>query len=127
MKYVLALFLLLVPLSAQAEELYTPQPQCADIKNETDGKVFVAIRTDFYAKPDGTRSYYETVLHLDPGKFQQVCAKGPFFPDYKVLLMVKSLLPLFDCKTKMQGTIAVRSRPAKDNPEAHDYYATCVD
>ncbi len=125
MKYLLALLFLIVPVSAQAGELYSPEPQCAIIHNETKGTAFVAIRTDFYAKPDGSKSYYEEVLHLKPDEKRQVCAKGPFYEGYKVSLIVKSLFPLYDCKTKLAGTIPVRE---KLKPEGgRDVYAVCVD
>lgn len=115
----------MIPFSAQAEELYSKQPQCAMIKNETQAKAFVSIRTDFYTKPDGKRSYYEEVLHLDPDAKREVCAKGPFLPDYKVYLVIKSFVPLFDCKTKLKGNIFIRDLP--NDHGGNDIYATCKD
>ena len=125
MKYFLALLFLLIPVSAQAAELYSPQPKCAVIRNETKDKTFVAIRTDFYTKPDGARSYYEEIMHLKPDEERQVCAKGPFYDGYKVNLIIKSLFPLFDCKTKLEGTIPVREKPTPSG--GRDFYAVCVD
>lgn len=124
MRYLLAL-LILFALPVQAAELYSDQPYCADIRNEAKGKVFVAIRTAFYTKPDGARSYYEEIVHLDPGQERQICAKGPFYPDYKVSLTIKSLFPLFDCQTKLSGTIPIREKPTPGG--GRDFYAVCVD
>lgn len=124
MKYALVLLFLIVPFAAKAEDLYTNDPQCAIIKNETDSNEFVAIRTDFYTKLDGKRSYYEEVLHLNPGNMQQVCAKGPFYPGYKVTLTVKSFFPLFDCQTRLEGTIAIHDKPSETG--GRTVWADCV-
>ena len=123
MKYVIALMILLLPSLAQAEELYSEQPKCAVIKNETASNAFVGIRTDFYMKDDGKRSYYESVVFLEPGKERELCVKGPFFPDYKVTLSVKSFFPLFRCQTKLEGTIAVHEKRTGDN---RTVWADCV-
>lgn len=127
MKYLFALVLLLVPFTANAADIYTNDPQCAVIKNETTKNAFVAIRTDFYVKPDGKKSYYEEVLHLDPGNMQQVCAKGPFLPGYKVHLIIKSFFPLFDCQTRLEGEIPIRDKPSETDSAGRDVYAVCVD
>ncbi len=126
MRYCLALVLLMLSFPAQAEELYSPQAQCALIKNAMTTSASVAIRTDFYTKPDGKRSYYEDILKLDAGKEREVCAKGPFLPDYKVYLTVKSFVPLFDCKTKLQGEITIRERASKSG-EGREVYALCAE
>jgi len=124
MKYFLAL-LLLLPVTAHAQELYSDPPKCAMLKNDTSSNKFVAIRTDFYTKPDGKRSYYEETLHLEPGKERQICAKGPFLPDYKVHLIVKSFFPLFECDTKMQGEIAVHDKPSEKS-DGRTVWVDCV-
>ena len=114
-----------LPFGAHAEELYSQDPKCAVIKNDTKEKEFVAIRTDFYAKPDGGRSYYEEVLHLEPGKDQEVCVKGPFLPDYKVTLTVKSFVPLFECTTKLSGDITIHEKPTEKG--GREIYVDCID
>ena len=126
MRYCLLVILLLLSLPAQAEELYSPEAQCALIRNAMSTTASVAIRTDFYTKPDGKRSYFEDILKLDAGKEREVCAKGPFLPEYKVYLTVKSFVPLFDCKTKLQGEIVIRERKSKSG-EGREIYASCAD
>jgi len=124
-KYILAAVLCLMASSAHAE-IYTQEPHCAIFKNETKNTMFLGIRTDFYTKPDGKKSYHEEVLHIKPGNMQQACVKGPFFPDYKVLLSVKSFFPLYECKTRLEGEIYIREK-VKENGNGKDYYATCVE
>ena len=118
--------MILLPLSTHAEEIYTNEPRCAIFKNETKDTMFVGVRTDFYTKPDGTRSYYESVMKIRAGNMQQACVKGPFFPGYKVALMIKSFFPLFECQTKLQGDIFIREKP-KASGEGRDFYATCIE
>lgn len=125
-KLFLASVLFLLSFSqAQSQELYSPLPHCALIKNETLDEMIIQIRTDYYLRDDGSRDYYETILRIDAGKDREICAKGPFYPEYKVDLIIKSLFPLFDCKTKLQGEIPVRER--KDGSGSREFYAVCVD
>lgn len=118
------LFLLFLS-PAQSQELYSPLPYCALIKNETKDEMIVQIRTDYYLRDDGTRDYHETILRIDAGKDREICAKGPFYPDYKVDLILKSLFPLFDCRTKLQGEIPLRERKLANGDR--EFYAVCVD
>jgi hypothetical protein len=114
-----------IPFAAQAEEIYLQEPQCAVIKNDTKQKQFVSIRTDYYAKPDGSRSYFEEVLHLEPDQDQEVCVKGPFLPGYKVTLTVKSFIPLFECDTKLAGEISIQEKETEKG--GHEIFANCVE
>lgn len=123
MRYFIVFLILVLPVVAQAEELYSETPKCAVLKNDTASNAFVALRTDFYTKPDGKRSYYESVVLLEPGKEREMCVKGPFFPDYKVTLSVKSFFPLFRCQTKLEGTIAVHEKRTGDN---RTVWADCI-
>lgn len=125
MRILLFLFLLIFSGSVQAQELYAPTPQCAQIKNETKDDALVEIRTDYYLHENGAKDYYETILRLKPDESREVCAKGPFYPDYKVNLTIKSLFPLFDCRTKLTGEIPIRERKAAGG--GRDFYAVCAD
>lgn len=84
----------------------------------------VAIRTDYYANKDGSKDRFETILSLPPGQFQEVCAKGPFYPDYKIALSITAMMPLFECQTKLEGEIALHADKGKD--DIYKIYADCV-
>lgn len=87
--------------------------------------MLVQFRTDYYLREDGGRDYYETLLRIEAGKEREICAKGPFYPDYKVDLIVKSLFPLYDCRTKLQGEIPIREKQGQG--EERSFYAVCSD
>ena len=87
--------------------------------------MIVQIRTDYYLREDGSRDYHETILRIEGGKDREICAKGPFYPDYKVDLILKSLFPLFDCRTKLQGEIPIREK--MDQRGNREFYAVCLD
>lgn len=87
--------------------------------------MIVQIRTDYFLREDGARDYHETILRLAAGKDREICAKGPFYPDYEVDLVLKSLFPLFDCRTKLQGEIPLRERELPDGDR--EFYAVCID
>jgi hypothetical protein len=109
---------------AQAAELYSPTPQCAMIKNTTNSTLFLMIRTDFFENQDGSKERFQTTLRLEPQAAQEVCAKGPFFPNYQVDLSIRTLIPIFSCKTRLQGEIAITSTQRDDGSQK--FSAECV-
>lgn len=107
------------------KELYSPTPHCAVIRNVSDRLMNVTIRTQYYTRPNGTKDRYETNLRLEKGDFQEVCVKGPFYPDYKVALTITAMLPLFECKTKLQDEISLHAVAV--DATSSDVYADCIE
>ncbi len=123
MKFMIFLFILLITPFAHAE-LYSPTPQCAVIRNTTASTVFVVIRTDFFENKDGSKERFQSTLRLDPKVAQEICAKGPFFPNFQVDLTIRTLIPIFSCKTKLSGEIAITASPRDDGSQK--FQAVCV-
>jgi hypothetical protein len=118
-----ALFLML-PVPAQAE-LISPQPHCALIKNTTGFTVFGMIRTDYGTNAAGEKQRHESTFRLAAGEQNKVCATGPFYPGYQVEFTIKTLIPIFSCKTRLDGTIEIKSE-RNEKTDSNRIYAVCV-
>jgi hypothetical protein len=119
----IGVFLLLVFSPAQAE-LISPRPYCADIRNDTDHYLFASVRTDFGKNAAGEKKRHESSFRLEAGQTQRACATGPFYPGYQVELVIKAMIPVFTCKTVLQGTIAISTK--RDEKGINRYAASCV-
>lgn len=93
--------------------LLSPTPQCADIRNKTNRTVYVGVRTNYFMGKDKSKERHEASLRLDPNEHQQVCATGPFYDDYRVEIILRTIMPLFDCKTKLEGSLTITATDAK--------------
>ncbi len=125
MKSVLILLaLLFIATPAQAAgELISPRPHCASIINATDAGLYGVVRTDYFTNAEGKRQRHESSFRLKPGEKRDACATGPFYPGYMVELAIKTVFPVFSCKTKLRGTIEIKSERNKEG--VNRFYATC--
>lgn len=124
MRLILALILILITVPAQAQ-LITPTPQCAKITNESKFTMNGTLRTDYVTARDGTKRRHESNFRLAPGESKDACSTGPFYPDYQVELSLKTMFPVFTCKTRLEGTIYLRTEINKDTG-GNKIYAVCV-
>lgn len=121
----LILCLLAFALPAQAEDIITPTAQCARIKNESEFTMTGSVRTAYGTAKDGTKARHESNFRLPPGESTDACSTGPFYPGYQVELMLKTLIPVFTCKTRLAGTISLRSEH-NDKTDSNRIYAVCI-
>jgi len=151
MKKMLLLTLLLWPAAAFAQGLPAPpslpsfqdqraavsgSPQCFIVRNTTPNKVFGHIETDFFPRDDGLKTRHRSTFKLLPlgerdkksGDFldrAQFCTTGPFYPGGKVVLELKTLFPVFSCKTRVdQGEILIESLRIDGD---YELWATCYE
>ena len=116
-----ALFLALIllnPSPAQAQEV-TEQPICFTIRNEAPYKVYGQMASNYYFTPDGTKARHTGTfrleaagtLHKDKGYPMDVtefCSTGPFYPNRQMELTLRTLIPIFVCKTSIElGEIVI--------------------
>jgi hypothetical protein len=123
MRHGLALFIILlagIPLTGvQAQEIVS-EPYCFLVKNEAPYKVYGSFVTDYYTRPDGIQARHRSNFRLEevgavhetegyPLDVAEFCSYGPFYPDKKLELVIRTLVPIFSCKTKIdQGTIVIQ-------------------
>lgn len=123
----LALFLIFLSFShsAKADDLLSPTAQCATIKNDSAFTLNGSVRTAYGTAADGTKARHESNFRLPAGESTQACSTGPFYPGYQVELILKTLFPVFTCKTRLAGTIYLRSERDEKN-DRNKLYAVCI-
>jgi len=100
-------FMLHIPASFAGD--VTPFKECATLRNAANQEVLGVIKTDSF-KYKGQIVRHEGVFDLQDGETANICSTGPFFPGYKVELTIKTIMPLFTCKTRLSGEIVLRRK-----------------
>lgn len=113
------------------------EPICFVVRNEADFTMYGNFGTDFYPDPSGQQSRHRSNFRLEgagsvdaeghPADRAEFCSYGPFFPERKLELQIRTLFPVFSCKTRVdQGEIVLRADRKADDT-GYDYYADCHD
>ncbi len=95
--------------AAKADPLYSDEPHCGKIINTTDYTVFGSITTDYYIDEDGDQARYKANFRLSGKEEWPVCSTGPFYAGYMVELDIRTLVPVFNCRTRVTGDILIKS------------------
>jgi len=131
------LTIIFLPWHVYAQEI-TDEPICFNIRNEADHTVYGSVVTAYVTRPDGQKVHYDGTFRLEPkgtvdpktgyGKdFSEFCTTGPFFPGRQLEITLRTLIPVFSCKTSIEvDDIVVHSKKImKDGVETRKIWATC--
>lgn len=119
-------FAIYTPASAQtAASPFTDQPVCSELINSTGFTVYGSVETARATLPDGTLAHFKSNFRLSRDETTRICARGPFFEGEKVILTLRSLLPVFECQTKLGQPITLTATPKE--PFGYDWRATCYE
>ena len=131
----LAIFL--SPCHANAQEI-TAEPICFNIINDSDQTIYGSVVTDYITRADGQKIHYDGTFRLAPKDtldpktgyrkdFSEFCTKGPFFPGRQLQITLRTLIPVFSCKTSVEANdVVVHSNEVmKDGIKTRKYWATC--
>jgi hypothetical protein len=114
-----ALVLLLFPLTTQAQEI-TQQPICFKLRNTAEFSIWGSFVTDYYTRNDGTKAKHRSNFRLEaagskdaekgfPTDAAEFCSYGPFYPNRQIELVLRTIVPVFTCKTSVEaGEIVLR-------------------
>ena len=112
------LALILSPFESSAQEI-VQEPICFTVVNQAPYKVYGNFGTDYYTAEDGTKARHRSNFRLDeagskdpekgfPLDSAEFCSYGPFYEGRKLDLVLRTLVPIFSCKTKIdQGPIII--------------------
>lgn len=142
MRYLAFVFALLYAAPALAQTPNNPNPDivsepiCFAVRNEAPYKVYGSFVTDYYPSEDGTQARHRSNFRLDepggkdekgePSDRAEFCSYGPFLPDRKLELVLRTLVPIFSCKTRVdQGEIVIKGYRKPEG--GTDTYAECYD
>ena len=114
-------------------------PICFMLINRANHKINGTFRTDLYTREDGKQARHSSNFRFDatgskdeqgyPSDRAEFCSYGPFYEGRKLELTIKTLFPVFSCKTNVEsGPITLSSEPIEDNPMGgYRYFATCFE
>ncbi len=101
----------------------TSFPLCSNVINQTGQKIYGTISMAPSPRPDGTKVRNVQNFMLSQEEKVQICAQGPFFAGQTVELTLKSLIPLFSCRTRLDGDIILSK--TQDSDGVNHFNATC--
>jgi hypothetical protein len=111
------LILLAVPGIAQAQFIQFPstnsspgtgregeiiaRPICSAIVNRSDQAILGTLSTAGQAMPSGDVIRHRDNFRLEAGDRREFCSTGPFYEGQRLEIVLRTIIPLFDCKTKI--------------------------
>ena len=112
-------------------------PICFVVRNSADFKMYGNLGTDYFTRPDGIKARHRSNFQLSaagsyddegyPSDRAEFCSYGPFYPERKLELTIRTLFPVFSCKTRLdQGEIVLRATRKADD-SGYDYFADCYE
>ena len=102
---------------------YSDQPICSKIRNLASYTVLGTITTDYDIFPDGMKARHSSNFRIKPEGFAEFCSKGPFYEGQRVDFVLKSLFPIFSCRTKVGREIVIIGSKRIDG--SYDTRAIC--
>ncbi len=106
-------FILLICFGLPAFAQTSLQKKCFRLVNQTQGTVHGQVAT----APDGDIAPQRMNFTLTPDGDTvalKVCSEGPFFEGDRLRLVLRTLMPVFECKTIAQGDVIVERLPTED-------------
>tara|TARA_B100001989_G_C24542425_1_gene468463 strand:- start:1588 stop:2004 length:417 start_codon:yes stop_codon:yes gene_type:complete len=134
--FLFLLFLVAITPNVQAQEI-TSEPICFVVRNTAEFKVYGSFITDYYTREDGIRARHTSNFRLEPKGTKheekgypldvaEFCSYGPFFPGRKLDMVLRTLVPIFECRTSVElGEIVIKGRRKADDSGV-ETWAECL-
>ena len=130
-----ALFLMLpVALRAQQEPVaplltmpdgeVVREPVCFNVINKAPYSVMGSFVTNVYTTDDGGKARHRSNFRLESNYKSEFCTYGPFYEGRKLELVLRTLIPIFSCKTAVTGDILIYGRRKPEG--GTDTWAVCL-
>ncbi len=103
----MALLCWVTPARAQPDGMFTAEPRCVTLINESGGDVLGHVETALYTDPKGKNHWFRKNFKLAENGREEACSTGPFFPGQKIRVVLKSLFPLYTCLIEVPRTITI--------------------
>lgn len=100
--------------SPQALGEVVQDPVCFKLRSDAPYTVFGTVITNFYVDAQGRKARHRSNFHLKQGESSEFCTYGPFYEGRKLELVLRTLVPVFTCKTKIDGDIIIHGQMNTD-------------
>ena len=120
--FLLAALLILFPISTALAEKPAPfnsgkegeiisKPICSWLTNRSGQTIMGFIATASQKVASGDVVKHRDNFRLAAGERRQFCAAGPFHEGRRLELTLRTIIPLFSCKTKIDKEIFLDAKP----------------
>lgn len=108
-RFVFTILVLMLSSSVQAqitsgtgrEGEIVAQPLCSALVNRSDQAILGTLSTAGQRLVSGDVIKHRDNFRLEPGDRKEFCSTGPFYEGQRLEIVLRTLIPLFDCKTKI--------------------------
>ncbi len=101
----------------------TPNPICSKLTNRSTVSIQGTLATMTRTLPNGDLQQFSDNFKLLPNEQRDICAAGPFYEGRRIELTIRTLFPLFSCKTQLGKEIFLDMEEDADGIK--HYSATC--
>lgn len=128
--FIVALFCLAAAPSAQAQDDFvmgevTPAPICFNVVNMAPYTVYGSVMTNLYVAEGGTKAHHRSNFRLAEKEQAEFCTSGPFYDGRMVDFTLRTLVPIFSCRTAITGDIVIKGGRKPDG--GTDTWAECLE
>ena len=96
------------PMTSEGEVLSSPQ--CFRVVNQAPYTITGSLYTNYYVNKNRQRARHTSNFRLEKGKSQPFCTYGPFYEGQKLDFVLRTMVPIFSCRTKVNGDIYVMGK-----------------
>lgn len=101
----------------------TRQPICSVLINRSDQTIIGTLSTAPQTVASGDSIRHRDNFRLEAGERKEFCTTGPFYQGRRLEIVLRTLIPLFDCKTKIDHDIYLDVK--EEAGGFRKLYATC--
>lgn len=112
-----------VPMTTEGE--VDTSPTCFRVINRAPYTVMGSVYTNYYVNKDRQKARHTSNFRLEKGQSQPFCTYGPFYEGRKLELVLRTVLPIFSCKTMIDADIYLMGKMNEDGTTKT--WATCLD
>lgn len=113
----------LAPSASVGGEVVT-EPICFNVINKAPYTVYGTFVTNTYTADDGTQARHRSNFRLETNYKSEFCTYGPFYEGRKLELVLRTLIPVFSCKTALTRDIIIYGRRKPEG--GSDTWAVCL-
>jgi len=100
------------------------EPICFNVVNTAPYTVYGTFVTNIYVAEGGTKARHRSNFRLKTNFKSEFCTYGPFYEGRKLELVLRTLIPIFSCKTGITGDIVIHGR--RKPKGGADTWAVCL-
>ena len=112
-----------VPMTTEGE--VDSKPTCFRVINQAPYTVVGSMQTNFYVDKERRKARHSSNFRLEKGQSQPFCTYGPFYEGRKLLLTLRTFLPIFSCRTMVDADIYIKGQMNDDGTTKT--WAICLD